>query len=95
MRGHGPQEMSKTSRRTKLGTVGNAGSNKGDDSSGKSVVGWPQKRRPWHQRGETKSGKTRTSPKRGALDFHSREVGTHDATGAKSLQTRQKRRYGL
>ena len=87
MRGYGPQEMSKTSRWTKLGTVGNVGSNEGDNSSGKLVVGWSQKRRPWHQRGKTKSGKIRTSPKRGALDSHSREVGTHGATGAKSLQT--------
>lgn len=32
VRGYGPQEMSKTSRCTKLGTVGNAGSNEGDNS---------------------------------------------------------------
>ena len=31
-RGYGPQEMSKTSRCTKLGTAGNAESNEGDNS---------------------------------------------------------------
>lgn len=87
MRGYGPQEMPKTSRCTELGTGGNVGSNEGDKSCGKLVVGWTRKRTPWHQRGKTKSGKIRTSPKTGALDFHSSEVDTHGATRAKSLQS--------
>lgn len=95
MRGYGPQEMPKTSRWTKLGTVGNVGGNEGDNSCGKLVVGWTRKRRPWQQRGKTKSGKIRASPTRGALDFHSSEVGTHGATGAKSLPSCPKRPYGL
>ena len=60
----------------------------------KLVVGWTRKRKPWHQRGKTKSGKIRTSPKRGALDCHSGEAGAHGATGAKSLQSCLKRPYG-
>lgn len=43
----------------------------------KLVAGWIGKMRPWDQRGKTKTGKIRTSARRGALGFHSSKVGNH------------------